>query len=105
MTYEIHIGVTKLIEPSLPIEPLLQIQSNQNERNEGLKGDRVWGIYLHGLFESAAVRQALTELANISGHHSAAVSWQVHQANLYNQMADLLEANLDLTAIRRYLDI
>ena len=107
MTYEIHMGVTKLIDQldqSLP-KPLLQIQSNQNERDEGLKGDRVWGSYLHGLFESAAVRQALTKLANISGHKSAVVSWQDHQDHLYNQMADLLETHLDLTAIRRYLDL
>jgi adenosylcobyric acid synthase len=101
-------GVTKLIDQldqSLPTKPLLQIQSNQNERNEGLKGDRVWGSYLHGLFESAAVRQALTKLANISGHQSAAVSWQDHQDHLYNQMADLLEEHLALTAIRRYLEL
>jgi len=108
MTYEIHMGITKLINvsESLPIEPLLQVQGDRLEiDDEGLKGDRVWGSYLHGLFESAAVRQALTQLANISGHQPAQISWQDHQQNLYNQMADLLEAHLDLTAVCRYLDL
>jgi adenosylcobyric acid synthase len=67
--------------------------------------DRVWGSYLHGLFESANVRQALTQLANISEHKPSSQSWQEHQQNLYNNMADLIEAHLELTAIRRYLDI
>jgi adenosylcobyric acid synthase len=65
----------------------------------------VWGSYLHGLFESAAVRQALTRLANIPEHQPASTTWQDHQQKLYNGMADLLEAHLDLTAIHRYLDI
>jgi adenosylcobyric acid synthase len=100
-------GVTKLIDAneSSQIKPLLQVQCDREFRDEGLKCDRVWGSYLHGLFESAAVRQALTRLANIPEHHSDSISWQDHQQKLYNDMADLLEAHLDLTAIHRYLDI
>jgi adenosylcobyric acid synthase len=60
---------------------------------------------LHGLFESANVRKALTQLANIAEHQTSALSWQDHQQNLYNNMADLLEAHLDLIPMRRYLDI
>jgi adenosylcobyric acid synthase len=107
MTYEIHMGVTKLIEANqaLPITALLQVQGDREYRDEGLRGDRVWGTYLHGLFESASVRQAIAQLANISGYQPALISWQNHQQNLYNQMADLLEAHLDLVPIRRYLDI
>ena len=114
MTYEIHMGVTTLINSdsnsslreSQLIKPLLQVQHDDRTIfDEGLKGDRVWGTYLHGLFESSSVRQALTQLAHISEHQSSSQSWQDHQHNLYNNMADLLEAHLDLTSIRRYLDI
>lgn len=107
MAYEIHMGVTKLIDASesLPIGSLLKIQCDREYRDEGINCDRVWGSYLHGLFESAHVRQALTRLANIPEYKPASISWQDHQQMLYSQMADLLEANLDLTSIRRYLEI
>jgi adenosylcobyric acid synthase len=109
MTYEIHMGVTKLVDHDLGelIKPLLQVQGEHDQElhDEGLQSDRVWGSYLHGLFESAQVRQALTRLANISEHRVDPIPWQEHQLNLYNSMADLLEANLDLTSVCRYLDI
>jgi adenosylcobyric acid synthase len=108
MAYEIHMGVTKLSNgiDSEQVKPLLQVLQIQGDRgyyDEGITCDRVWGSYLHGLFESANIRQALTQLANIPEHQPAAISWQEHQQNLYNNMADLLEANLDLTPIHRYL--
>jgi adenosylcobyric acid synthase len=104
-------GVTKLIAHDLgesrQIKPLLQIQgeNDQEFHDEGLQSDRVWGSYLHGLFESAQVRQDLTRLANISEHRVDTIPWQDHQLTLYNSMADLLETNLDLTSVCRYLDI
>ena len=109
MAYEIHMGVTKLIngidaEQVKPLLQVLQIHGDREYYDEGITSDRVWGSYLHGLFESANIRQALTQLANIPEHQPAAISWQEHQQNLYNNMADLLEAHLDLTPIHRYLD-
>ncbi|MFM7888457.1 MAG: cobyric acid synthase [Pseudanabaena sp.] len=109
MAYEIHMGVTKLIDgiESHQVQPLLQVLQTDGDReyyDEGIKGDRVWGTYLHGLFESAHARQSLTQLANISEYQSAAISWQEHQQSLYNSMADLLEEHLDLLSIRSYLD-
>ncbi|OIP78043.1 MAG: cobyric acid synthase CobQ [Oscillatoriales cyanobacterium CG2_30_44_21] len=108
MTYEIHMGVTRIIagdRQDFAIEPLLQVQAGQNLRDEGLKGDRVWGTYLHGLFESAPVRQALTNLAGIQSHQASAISWQDHQQAMYYRMADLLEENLDMTAISQYIGL
>ena len=107
MTYEIHMGVTRLIDGSESslIQPLLQVQCDREFRDEGMQCDRVWGSYLHGLFESANVRQALTQLANISEHQISSQSWQEHQQSLYNNMADLIETHLDMIPIRRYLDI
>jgi len=107
MTYEIHMGVTHLIDgsESSQIQSLLQVQGDREFRDEGMQCDRVWGSYLHGLFESANVRKALTQLANISEHQISSQSWQEHQQNLYNNMADLIETHLDMTPIRRYLDI
>ena len=107
ITYEIHMGMTKLTEESesSQIQSLLQVQGDREYHDEGMQYDRVWGTYLHGLFESANVRQALTQLANISEHRPSFLSWQVHQQNLYNNMADLIETHLDLLPIRSYLNL
>lgn len=114
MTYEIHMGVTKLIDgmESIQTKPLLKIQRDGVTSfdsnmivNEGIQGDRVWGSYLHGLFESSNVRKALTKLAHIPEYQPSIISWQDHQHSLYNNMADLLEAHLDLTSIYKYLNI
>lgn len=106
MTYEIHMGVTKLTETieSSQIKPLLQVQCDREFRDEGMQCDQVWGSYLHGLFESVNVRKALTQLANISEYQPSSKSWQDHQQNLYNDMADLIETHLDLSQILRYLE-
>ena len=105
MTYEIHMGITQPIDQDQVLLPLLQTYGDRGLCNEGIKSDRVWGTYLHGLFESAMVRQALTELAQIEGYQVASISWQSHQQQLYDQMADLLEAYLDMRQIRQYLEI
>ncbi|AFY75178.1 adenosylcobyric acid synthase (glutamine-hydrolysing) [Synechococcus sp. PCC 7502] len=117
MAYEIHMGHTQLIPQlvhdrnDLDIQPLVKIQhQNQSEYKE-YKGEgwrslslpRVWGTYLHGLFESSQVRQALIQMADISDYQVSDLNWQTHQQTLYNQMADLLEIHLDLNPIRRYL--
>ncbi|PZU97662.1 MAG: cobyric acid synthase [Pseudanabaena sp.] len=108
MTYEIHMGVTQLIESNTQdsgIEPLLKIQVGQTLIDEGLKSDRVWGSYLHGLFESAQVRQTLTKLAGIQEHQASPISWQDYQQSMYYRMADLLEENLDITSISQYVGL
>jgi len=65
----------------------------------------VWGTYLHGLFESSLVRQELAQMANISNYQVSNLNWQSQQQKLYNHMAELLEAHLDLNPIRRYLNL
>ncbi|MDX2255243.1 MAG: cobyric acid synthase [Pseudanabaenaceae cyanobacterium bins.39] len=102
--YEIHMGVTQIVGES-HLQPLLQIEQDGVLQPEGWQSDRVWGTYLHGLFESALLRQSFTQLAKIKGHQSSPISWQAHQQKLYDNMADLLEAHLDLTPIRQYLQI
>lgn len=108
MTYEIHMGVITLIDSDrqeFTYEPLLQIQDGASLRDEGLRSDRVWGSYLHGLFESAQVRQALTELASIQEYQPSPISWQDHQQSMYSRMADLLEENLDISSISQYIGL
>jgi adenosylcobyric acid synthase len=111
MAYEIHMGHTELVAQNEDIQPLLQIQyQNQsayldNKQPEGVRSPRIWGTYLHGLFESSQVRAALVKMANIPEYQPSQLNWQTHQQTMYNQMADLLENHLDLNPIRQYLNL
>ncbi len=111
MAYEIHMGHTELVGGDRDIQPLLKIQYQDRSGHlsdfqwEGWRSQRVWGTYLHGLFESNQGRSALIEMANISDYQVSKLNWQTQQQLLYDQMADLLEAHLELDPIRRYLNL
>lgn len=98
--YEIHMGQTQAIAP---VESLLTLQSAGQILPEGMRQGKVWGTYVHGLFESASLRQSLIQQSSIRNYVPSPLSWQDHQRQLYNRMADLLEEHLDLEPIRRYL--
>lgn len=102
--YEIHMGQTSRSPETgetRVYEPLLLA----NGVAEGLRGDRVLGTYLHGLFESGAMRRYVMDLAGVEGYQPALESWQEVQRQLYDDMAQLMEDYLDLTPIRRYLQL
>ncbi|MEO0947813.1 MAG: cobyric acid synthase, partial [Cyanobacteria bacterium J06641_5] len=101
MAYEIHMGRTHALET---VEPLLAIKAVSQNYPEGMQQGAVWGTYLHGLFESGNVRQALTNLAGITDYRCGQESWQDRQRQLFDRLADFIDAYLDLTPIREYLD-
>ncbi len=95
--YEIHMGRTEFTDS---ISPLLVA----DDHPEGIRAQNIWGTYLHGLFEAPEVRRSLTELAGIETHRAPSQTWQAHKQSVYTQMADMLEAYLNLETVFRYLD-
>jgi len=102
MAYEIHMGVTGKVAPC---DPLLRVTANGvSQREEGCRKGRVWGTYLHGLFESPALRRELATEAAFSGYNSSGSSWREHLQGVYDGMADLLEAHLNMEELWRYVE-
>ena len=109
--YEIHMGQTYVSDIAAP--PLLEINIQGIRRPEGTHcihtweqtQSHVWGTYLHGLFESTAMRQTLARLAQVQDYRSSTISWQQQQFQLYDQMADLLEEYCDLALIRKWVGL
>lgn len=100
--YEIHMGQTVA---NHALAHLSSVKLPDGTCQPGLfTKDRIWGTYLHGLFESPALRSHLMELANVSTHHAPAISWTAHKQAIYDGMADLVEEHLDLANIWQYLD-
>ena len=109
--YEIHMGQT--ISSDSVGSSLLEIEVQGMRRSEGIycihrweqTQGHVWGTYLHGLFESTAMRQRLAQLAQVKDYQPGSIPWQQHQFQLYDQMADILEEYCDLAVIREWVGL
>ena len=98
--YEIHMGTTI---PTGPCAPLCSVEYSWGARPEGCQNRNVWGTYLHGLFESSAIRSELASRAGFSNYRSAIVPWREHLQGVYDGMADLLEEHLNLEEVWDYV--
>jgi adenosylcobyric acid synthase len=74
------------------------------QRGEGLRHGRVWGTYLHGIFEAASFRREVARLGGLGSHKTAAVGFREQRKALYSSMADLIEEHLNLEALWRYVE-
>lgn len=99
--YEIHMGET--LEQG-PAQPLVSIEVNGQVQPEGMCQGKVWGSYLHGLFESPALRGRLVEAAGVQDFSPNPIQWSTYKEGIYDGMADLLEAHLNLESVWRYVD-
>ena len=111
--YEIHMGQTQTLPSDIAVQPLLDIEVQGIQQPEGTHcvhtweqtQSYVWGTYLHGLFESTAMRQTLAQLAHVQNYRPGTLSWQQQQFQLYDQMADTLEEYCELALIREWVGL
>lgn len=99
--YEIHMGRT---EPNGPGRPLLAVDG----RPEGLASPdgRVWGTYLHGLFDSGHGRRRVLDWARGITPMMPALDppdSSGGRQRAYDRLADALEAALDPSVFRSFL--
>lgn len=94
--YEIHMGQT------VSAVPFARVTTREGQPADALDGacspdGKVWGTYLHGIFENDHLRSAwLESLGGTASHQPFAR----RRSQAYDRMADVLEAALDLP----YLD-
>jgi adenosylcobyric acid synthase len=100
--YEIHMGESVAL---LDCVPLCSVMNENGVRPEGCRVGNIWGSYLHGLFESSAVRSELARIAGIKGYQPAIPSWRTRLQSVYEGMADLLEEHMNLEGIWRYVEL
>lgn len=96
--YEIHMGITT---ESGHAEPLLHKQGTRSTQN-------VLGTYVHGLFDSAHIVQALHRV--ITGNTQAAqqlpdiASYRAFKEQQYDTLAAALRASLDMERVYRIIE-
>ena len=100
--YEIHVGET-VTDGRAPAAPLLEVEG----RVEGCVSPdgRVWGTYLHGLFESGTSRRRVLDWA-----HDAPPAGPIPRSDhrvrreaAYDRLADTLAARLDPRVLRELI--
>jgi adenosylcobyric acid synthase len=100
--YEIHMGISV---PTQSCNALAVVENDKETKTEGCRRDHIWGTYLHGLFESPAVRSELAATAGLSYYRAAQGSWRDHLERVYHRMADALEQHLELGEIWKYVAV
>jgi len=100
LAYEIHMGRT---EGTAVCTPLLRVRENGEWKTEGWRAGKIWGTYLHGLFESATLREELARSGGLAAFRATQGNWREHLQSVYNGMADLLDAHLDMKPFWHYV--
>jgi adenosylcobyric acid synthase len=96
--YEIHMGRSQALDAAY--EPLCQIGAAGEGHPDGAisGGGRIWGTYLHGIFDNDSLRHAW--LASL-GWREQGEAFDRERA--YNRLADHVRAHLDMDALRRII--
>jgi len=98
--YEIHMGRTKITDPARAVLLSSNPEAGIDAGVASLDG-RVWGTYLHGLFDNDALRDALLCWAGTLGTDAGAerFSYSGFKEAHYNRLADALQKHVDVERV------
>jgi adenosylcobyric acid synthase len=106
--YEIHMGRTEEQAPPMPLHQVLTRGSEKVDDLEGATSADGWivGTYFHGWFENDALRHILlANLAARQGWRRTTAPTHFDRMAEYDRLAEVVRAHLDLSAIRRIINI
>lgn len=108
--YEIHMGETEYLQDALPFASLVRLNEPEHVFADGcISGNgRIFGTYLHGLFDHDAFRHEFLRAARAALHLSAPaelIGWKAQREQQLDMLADTFAQALDLDAIFRLLDL
>jgi adenosylcobyric acid synthase len=92
--YEIHMGQTRTANPWLEITRRSGQRVSVRDGAVGGEG-RVWGCYLHGLFENPRLRRVWLSTLGWQGQHQQTPSLDRYEA-VFERLADVVEDALDV---------
>lgn len=106
--YEIHMGETEYLDGTRSLTRI-QDQISQNDfKTDGAYTERVYGTYVHGVFDREAVAKAVIESIGkkkgIDTSDMTAVDYQTFKETQYDILAAELRKHLDMEAIYRILE-
>ena len=112
--YEIHMGQSIGKEGTDTLTEIHDTNRQQGEpavwerKSEGAMGETVYGTYVHGIFDSMdvvnAVVRALAERKGIDPEGLAQIDYAAYKEQQYDKMAAILRQYLDMEAIYRIVE-
>jgi adenosylcobyric acid synthase len=104
--YEIHMGESR---PLRPTTPLVRIRTRNGQAVERLDGaieqnGRVWGCYVHGLFDNLEFRRRFLAEVRIAFGLPAPMPVASGIENPYDRLADGFEKHLDMELLWKIVD-
>ncbi len=100
--YEIHLGQTNCGETGAAFE-ITRRSGEAGDHFDGAlsKGGRIFGTYLHGLFDNATFRRALLQNIKPEFNHTDSQTSLPSKDAQYDKLAALVRENLDIDRIYR----
>ncbi len=100
--YELHMGRTRA-EGALA--PFALVETRDGPRPDGLVSadGRVWGTYLHGLFDAPAVRQTVLALARDGAGAASSTDFRSLREREYSRLATLVRDHVDVRRLEAML--
>ncbi len=102
--YEIHTGDTQRLDGAAPLGDIIRRGEQTVSLADGAQSSdcRVWGTYLHGIFENDDFRRAWLRSLGWSGHKSALSAKALRQRE-YDRLADAVEEHVNWEEIERLI--
>ncbi|MEM7029324.1 MAG: cobyric acid synthase [Chloroflexota bacterium] len=96
--YEIHMGASVVTDPSS--QALCHIHDEDGRHADGLvtNNGRIWGTYLHGIFDNDLFRQAWLRHLGWTG-----VGKPFDRQQAYDRLADHVEKHLDMAMLDQFI--
>jgi len=97
--YEIHHGRTRILKECRPIFRILERQGKKAKGLDGAisKDGRIWGTYLHGIFDEDNFRKSfLNKLRFKNGWPPLAMITSFNQDKEFDKLAGLVRENIDM---------
>ncbi len=98
--YEIHCGRTNGEDTARPLLEIHSVQGKSSHRVDGVVSEngRIWGTYLHGLFDNEGIRDSLCQRFNNYEKH------ENRKHDPYEVIASVLACHLNLDPIFNVID-
>jgi adenosylcobyric acid synthase len=102
--YEIHSGATMRLDGAAPLGEIIERNGQAVQIADGASSadGRVWGCYLHGIFENDNFRRAWLQALGWQGTLFSAAALRQRE---YDRLADAVEAAVDWPQIERLISL
>lgn len=108
--YEIHMGTTVLSDEKMAMLILEDCNQQEGKKTDGAYNEagNVYGSYVHGIFDSSMIAKivvsALLKQKGLDASEVSAVDMAAYKESQYNQLADIIRENLDMTGIYEIIE-